>query len=382
MPTPGRADHQQAEQAPPVPGRPVALIVDDDKAMLESCPQVLQREGFQVVSFPDGESALKGMRREKPDVLIVDLKMPGMCGEEFLRRAKQLDPEAVAVVVTGYPELSSAVEVMKAGAHDFLPKPFGAEELRVIARRALQKRRLALAVAAGEREKKLMRDNFVAMVSHQLKSPAACVKECLDAARGSFGGRIPEGCLELLDRAAARAQLLLDLMDDWLTLARVESGGLSVAEVSLDLEAVARDAMEAAREAPHHNDVSLALECERPGLRARGDADALRELMVNLIDNAMRYTPDGGSVTVRLEAQGESAVIAVADDGPGIPPEEQSVIFEPFFRGDSAKKRHGTGLGLAIVKQIAVAHGARVCVESELGKGTVFRVHLPRGESL
>jgi len=360
--------------------RPVALLVDDDEAMLDTCPVVLEREGFDVVSFSRGEAALEGMRSRAPDVLIVDLKMPGMSGEEFLRKAMALDPEAVAIVVTGYPELSSAVEVMKAGAYDFLPKPFGADELRIISKRALEKRKLALAVATGERERKHMQDNFVAMVAHQLKSPAACVKECLDTVLESFAGEMPAGCKELIERAALRSGVLLNLMDDWLTLARAESGGLNIS-VPVNLCDVVNEAVQAAQEAPAHNDVTVKFVPETPSLMISGDAKSLRELFVNLIDNAMRYTPDGGRASVRVAAEGKGAVVSVQDTGPGIPREEMELIFEPFFRSGSAKKKPGTGLGLAIVKQIAEAHGGRVCVESEPGHGTTIEVHLSAGES-
>jgi signal transduction histidine kinase len=358
----------------------VVLVVDDEEAMRDSCAQVLEREHLEVVAVPDGRAALQAMTGRRPDVVLVDLKMPGMSGEEFLVQARRFDPDVVAVVITGYPNLASAVNAMKAGAYDFLPKPFKADELRVIIGRALEKRRLALAVAEGEHERSRMHDNFVAMVAHQLKSPAATCKECLDVALAAYEGDIPGDCAELLQRAAGKAGLLLDLMNDWLTLSRFESGGVEIAAAAVDLARVVRDAVDAAREAPAHNEVNLEVRVPDAPVPVKGDAGALRELLVNLIDNAMRYTPDGGQVSVTLEHEGGCAVACVSDDGPGIRKREQEIIFEPFFRGDSAKQVQGTGLGLAIARRIVEAHGGRLTVESSPKKGSTFKVHLPHKE--
>jgi len=340
--------------------------------------QVLEREGYEVRLAPDGATALEDLGAHPPDVVLVDLKMPGMSGEEFLVHARELDPEVTAVAITGYPTLSSAIDVMKSGAYDFLPKPFKAEELRIVIGRALQRRRLAMAVAAGERERSLMRDNFVAMVSHQLKSPAATIKECLDTIVAAHGEKIPAPCRELLERAARKAGLLIDLMDDWLTLARVEStDGVAAKAEPVDLGDIAQEAIEASRDDPEANEVDVSLEVPDGPVQVRGDQGALREMLFNLIDNAVRYTPDGGGVRVLVRHEGGHAVLSVADNGPGMPQSELPLIFEPFFRGDKARERHGTGLGLAIARHVAEAHGGHLSVESEVGRGTEFTIHLP-----
>jgi two-component system sensor histidine kinase/response regulator len=341
--------------------------------------QALERAGYRVDTVPDGASALRMMADSAPDVVVIDLRMPGMPGEEFLSRALEIDPEMVAVAITGHPTLGSAIDVMKAGAYDYLPKPFNAEELRIVIERACQRRHLAMAVSAGERERRLMRDNFVAMVSHQLKSPAASAKECLDSALAAFGGQVPDGCRDLMERAARRMGLLLDLMGDWLTLARVESGGLTAGAEPLDVCAVVEAAVSAARERSRAG-ASVDFRSGSRPILVVGDEEALRELFFNLVDNALRYTPDGGAVSVTVEADGRWAVAQVTDTGPGIPPGEQPLVFEPFFRGESAKSREGTGLGLPIARQIAETHGGRIVLESKEGEGTTFKVFLPREE--
>lgn len=357
----------------------LVLVVDDEEAMCDSCRQVLMREGLEVEGVPSGKAALEFMGRRLPDVLFVDLKMPGMSGMEFLEKAREVDPLIVAVVITGYATLSSAVDAMKGGAYDFLPKPFKAEELRIVTRRALEKRRLALVASNAEREKTRMRDLFVAMVSHQLKSPLASLKECLDAATSSFTDEMPDACLELVGRAARRAAHLLSLMNDWLTLARMEAASMSSKTDEVNLCEVVREAVSHARRNLQWHDVDIQVKIPEGAVSVHGDAEALRELFVNLVDNAIRYTPDGGKVSVKLEEEPGGAAVMVSDTGCGIPERELALIFERFYRGRQARKTDGTGLGLAIARQIVEAHGGHIRAESEAGCGTTFRVYLPTG---
>ena len=357
--------------------RPVVLVVDDETSMLDSCTQVLERDGMEVLCAEDGFSALDLVGERRPDVMIVDLRMAGMSGEELLLEARQIDSEMVAVAITGYPTLSSAVDAMRAGAYDLLPKPFKAEELRLAVSRALERRRLAVEAAEGEREKRLMQDNFVAMVSHQLKAPAATAKECLDAAMGSFADKMPERCRDLIERASRKTGLLLHLMSDWLTLARVESGDMTAGSETLELCKVIEAALTDAQERHHGADVAVRFEGGVCPIGIAGDAEALHELFFNLVDNALTYTPGGGSAMVEVTTEGHWAVVRVTDTGPGSPLQEQALVFEPFFRGEATKKREGTGLGLPIAKQIAEAHGGQIVLTSEAGQGTTFKVLLP-----
>jgi signal transduction histidine kinase len=356
---------------------PLVLVVDDDASMRQRCADLLSTHGFRVAAAGDGGSALDAMVDHRPDVMIVDLHTTGMSGEEFLDRAREIDPGLVAVAIADCSTPCAAIEEMKAGASDCLRNPLEPAELTMVIERALESRNLALAVAEGERERKRMRDHFVAMVSHQLKSPAAAIKECIDSARAAFGQEMSAGCRDLIERAARKAAVLLELMDDWLTLARVEGGALKAAEEPVDVNAVLEEALREALEAPHVGGVRVSVMAPPSPVRITGDPDALREMLANLIGNALKYTPDHGTVDLSVSEEHGHAVVAVADTGPGIPGDEVAVIFEPFFRGDEAKKQEGTGLGLAIARQIAQAHGGHISVHSEPGKGTTFTAYLP-----
>ncbi|HXT21983.1 MAG TPA: ATP-binding protein, partial [Thermoanaerobaculia bacterium] len=224
-----------------------------------------------------------------------------------------------------------------------------------------------------------VRRDFVANVSHELKTPLAAIRGMTETLRD---GALDD--LETADRFLARmldqCGRLQALVDDLLTLSRLESpasGKDAQPAEPVDLGELARTASEVVASTAVERDVSV--EVVTAEERLRGDADALERLLVNLLDNAVKYNRPGGSVRLEVRRDGDEVVIEVRDTGIGIPAEHLPRIFERFYRVDRARSRSegGTGLGLAIVKHVAQLHGGRVEVESEPGKGSTFRVLLP-----
>jgi len=142
-----------------VEGNARILVVDDEEIVLDSCTEILRGEGYQLATAADGERGLALVKEFRPDIVVVDLKMPGLSGFDVLARLKESDPTIVTIVITGYATVSSAVEAMKHGAYDFLPKPFTPEEFRLIIRRAVEKRSLTFEAMALRRERDLLRDD-------------------------------------------------------------------------------------------------------------------------------------------------------------------------------------------------------------------------------
>jgi signal transduction histidine kinase len=176
---------------------------------------------------------------------------------------------------------------------------------------------------------------------------------------------------------AAELDHLSVLVGDLTTLARADEGRANLLLEDLDLgeltEEVVRDMTALA------DLLSVELSCEAEPVQLRGDRARLRQLVVILVDNSLKYANEGGTVRVRCAAEGSRAELSVTDDGDGISAEDQNHIFERFYRADAERTRSkgGTGLGLAIGKWIAEAHGGRISVESQPGQGTTFRVRLP-----
>ncbi|MDH5203981.1 MAG: response regulator, partial [Nitrospirota bacterium] len=142
-------------------GQATILVIDDEEAMRDSCCQVLTKDRYRTETAENADSGLQKIREIKPDLVLVDLKMPGMSGMELLEKVHDIDPNIVSVVITGYATIESAVEAMKRHAYDFLPKPFTPDQLRIVTKRGLERRRLALESARLQQEKEKMKENFI-----------------------------------------------------------------------------------------------------------------------------------------------------------------------------------------------------------------------------
>ena len=225
------------------------------------------------------------------------------------------------------------------------------------------------------RRLEVLRRDFVANASHELKTPVAAVRALAETLQTALPGD-PAAALRFAERIGREAERLDLLTRDLLDLSRVERGTLDVEPV--DLVGLAKEVAGGYGDLAEERRVRLRSEL-REDVSVRGDRAQLGLLLSSLLDNALRHTPAGGSVWVRLDSNGRRATVAVADTGEGIPAGELPRIFERFYRVDKARARRtgGTGLGLAIVRHVAEAHGGNVRVDSELGRGSTFTVTLP-----
>jgi signal transduction histidine kinase len=232
---------------------------------------------------------------------------------------------------------------------------------------------MADSLQEGER----LKDEFFALVSHELRTPLTSIIGYLELVLDDEE-HLSEDSRRFLEVVERNAKRLLRLVGDMLFVAQVEAGRLSLEAHAVDLDKVTAEAVEAARPAAERAGVTLALASE-PVKPILGDRDRFGQMLDNLISNALKFTPDEGSVDVRLTDAGDRAIVEVADTGMGIPDAEQQRLFERFFRASSATNSAvpGAGLGLTIVKTIVEAHGGTVGLTSQEGEGTCVRVEIP-----
>jgi two-component system, sensor histidine kinase and response regulator len=361
-------------------GAPSVLVIDDDYAMRLSCGKILAKMGLGVDTFEDGARGVEAVGHLKPDMVVVDLKMPGLSGQEVISRIREIDPSIVIIVITGYATIDTAVQAMKGGAYDFLPKPFSPDELRLIVNRGLERRRLALEAARHEIEQTMLKRRFVTFVSHQLRTPLVAIHQYLDVLRHlDAAGENPVRRQEWLDRCLVRIEELQNLIADWLTLARVEGGSLLHERIKIDLKPVIDGILGTYEQTAAAEGVTLEADLPEGGIFVCGDRNGLNVIFDNLVTNAIKYNRLGGKVVVSGREEEGEVLVTVADNGIGIPEKYRLFLFDEFFRvKDQAKKETaGTGLGLHISKKIVSAMGGAISVASEAGAGSTFCVRLP-----
>jgi len=370
------------------------LVVDDELGIREGCRRALTPHGFEVEVAENAPIGLRKLREAQFDVLLLDIMMPGMSGLEMLQQIRQLAPDIIVIIITGYATVELSVQAIQEGAHDFIAKPFTSELLLQVINRELERRELRreaerakrleeeareLARAKAELEKlEAIESRFMLTMVHILRAPVAVLQNSIQLIRKGYVP--PQEQPALLERAELRAGELLTILDDLLLLAYLkEDVGLSkTTKVSVaDMLAVALATLKGQAD---QRGITVTVEVtDQP--RVLANSDHIKALWTHLLGNAIRYTPEGGQVTVSLRTDRKQGQVIgeVSDTGIGIAADDIPRIFEEFYRTEEAKamQETGTGLGLPIVQQVVEKYGGTIEVESVVGQGSTFRFTLP-----
>ncbi len=364
------------------PSRSTILVVDDHAGNRALLHRRLTQHGYQVVEVEDAMAALQRLGEGGIDLILLDVLLPGMDGLTLCRTIKA-DPATAAIpvlLVTALHERQDRLAGIAAGANDFLTKPLDSQDLLLRCRNALAgKRQFDRTVAAYRKLQELeeLRDRLTHLIVHDMRSPLAGLTGYLELFLNRSLGQVDDKLRQLVDRAAIQARSLEGLINHVLDVSRLEAGAMPLTLTEGDLRVIVGSAIEA-----------LGADAQRVPVRilpATGDFPLLcdqgliRRVLINLFSNAIRFTPDGGEVVVRLAQTGAGLRVEVIDNGPGIALEHHALIFEKF--GQVANQRrsgHATsGLGLTFCKLAIEAHQGRIGVSSQLGQGSLFWFILP-----
>lgn len=354
------------------------IVVDDDPAIRGVCSTILKKGYNQVTTFENGAEALDFIKSNNADIVLIDLKMPGISGQELIERIVDLQKDIVIVVITAYASIENAIEAMQRGASDFLSKPFTPDELRFSVRKAADRRALILQKQKILKEKREMEENYLSFVSHQLKSPLSAAQQLLFLLEeGDY--HIDSGALDIIRRANTRITEANKLVNEWLLVSRMEKAGFISELKQIDIIPIINSEIEKHQENIKNRNIEL-ITCLPSSITIRTDSSSFATIISNLLSNAIKYNRQNGRIYIRLIDEGDKVRIEVEDTGIGIGKDYIPRLFSKFFRvrDESTKGIEGTGLGLAIVKKIVDEHGGETSVESEPANFTRFIIRLPK----
>jgi signal transduction histidine kinase len=371
------------------------LVIDDEQGIRDGCRRVLEPEGYRVETAGTIAAGKAAIAAGTFDLVLLDVMMPDGKGIDLLATIQRRDPDMVTAIITGYATVELAVEALKEGAYDFISKPFSGDLLLLTVERGLEKRRLSLearrvreaeaqAAEAGRARDEMERldrfkSAFMLTVAHELRSPVVGAQSLLRTLLKGLAGDLSEEQRQILDRVEVRHRELLDLINDLLTLAESRTAEPERPLVPVDLVSAVGQVVGRFREQAEAGGVTVRLEADPGPIPVTATPDGIGKVFGNLVGNAVKYTPRGGAVVVRINRASDNVAVSVRDSGIGIDPEALPRLGEEFFRASNAKSSGigGTGLGLTIVQQHLARWGSRLEVESRLGQGSTFRVLFP-----
>lgn len=365
-----------ARSRQPDPASAVVLIVDDYRDNLQVLARNLEAAGFEVALAANGDEALTTAENLLPDLILLDIIMPGLDGLEVCRKLKTspATQDIPVIFLTAKAGDEEIVAGFDAGAVDYLTKPFNPAELlaRVRTHVALRQTRAALERANADKTR------FFSIIAHDLKSPLYGITGLLDATLEGIEEATREQVQEDLGVINEAAGNLLVLLNNLLNWSRLQNGTMPFQPVALNLGEVVNGIISLYTGRAREKNLRLSASVAE-GTTLEADADMLQTILRNLVGNALKYTRDGGQVTVRASAAGGQVELVVADEGIGISPTNLEKLFSlhTSFTTQGTRMEEGTGLGLLLVRDLVHRHGGTITVESAVGLGTTVIVTLP-----
>ena len=364
------------------------LLIEDETLLREEVLEWLDLEGYDAISASDGLAGLELARSNKPDLIISDITMPQLDGLGVLLELNS-DPNTAGIpfiFVTARASHDDIRQGMTMGADDYITKPFTRLELLGAVEARLKKKasqtqdyqeEISYWQDAFEEEhtQRLLKAKMIGMFSHDFRNPLSVILSSVDLVRNYEARMTAERKLAHLNKIEGSARLLLQMLDDMLTVAKLEGDYLEYApklvNVSELVQAIVNDFAGMYVDS-HHIEYDSDLNDD-----LLIDHKLFRNIVANLLSNAIKYSETGGKVKVRLTRTSNSIELEIEDSGIGIPESHMDNLFEPFARASNAKDVKGTGLGLCIVKRCVDLHHGTISVESKVDVGSIFNVSIP-----
>jgi len=362
------------------------LVVDDEEIMRDTVAEIVNQIGYERATARNGHEALEVLKKEPFNILITDIKMPGMDGFELMKVVRTEFPNIYIICMTAHGGSYSYNDVVASGATDYITKPFTVDELRAKLHRVTREKRLIedLTRKSAELERlDKLKSTFISSVSHELRTPLTVIKEFISLILEGHAGTLTEDQKEYLGIANKNVLRLTNLIETLLDFSRIESGkGLKLKFEPLSLTEVIEEASMTLSQQLQAKRITLENRIDPDLPLAFGDRNRLVEVFINLISNGIKFTPPEGKITIDskgLTEKRDYLKVVVTDTGVGFSPEDLPRIFDRFYQGQRtlAGIITGTGLGLAITKEIIEGHQGYVEAENRSDCGASLLFTLP-----
>ncbi len=364
------------------------LIVDDTPDNLRLLSEMLSKRGYSVRSAISGSAAFMAVKTKLPDLILLDINMPNINGYEVCQQLKANDTtrDIPILFLSAFNEAIDKVKAFQVGGLDYITKPFQVEEVlaRVDTHLTLSRTQKELqqarseALRALEQQKELnrLKSEFISLVTHDFHTPLVSIQ--------GFTSLLRQGCPNLpietqqryFNKIDASVEHLMYLLEQVLLIGKSESGKLQCYPTSVNLEAFCGELIESFQLQSDRHPIEFSYTGNKTTVEI--DPTLLRQILINLLTNAIKYSSENSSVRLAVEYQASAIAFQVQDRGIGIPLEEQSRLFEPFYRCSNVKSVRGSGLGLAVVKTCVDAHNGQIQITSQVGQGTIVTIQIPQ----
>jgi len=365
---------------------PLILVVDDDRDARRLLEAFLTREGYHIAQAENAVEGLAAIETEMPDLVILDIMMPGVSGLEMLQQIRQRfqPPELPVLLLTALSDTGDVARGLEMGANDYMAKPVQTAELAARVHAQVRLKHLNDAhQAALERLRELdvLKDKFLQITAHDLKSPLGTIMMGLQILRDAapLASRVVPEFARVIGTMGFAASTMQAIIDDYLDLEAIKAGRLQLDIHAVSVNQQVQAAAEQFRTYAESKGIALDVALDRKLPTCPADPDRLIQVIANLISNAIKFSPRGAAVRIRTRRSNGSVRVEVTDQGPGITAEDMPRLFEEFARLSNRPTggEKSSGVGLAIARYLVEAQGGRIGVESKPGHGSVFWIELP-----
>lgn len=372
------------------------LVVDDSPTVIEVIKAALMPE-YEVITAVNGKDGVEVARSARPDLILMDIMMPVMNGIDATDALKKdpLTRDIPIIILTGHGGHSGMILGLDAGADDYMEKPFEIDALRARIRAYLRTKCLIDQLERTGKElylknqeleranKKLLeldklKSSFLSMAAHELRSPLGIINGYVELVLERDAKSLGKKTKDDLTMALEGGRDLAGIIDDILDLSVIESGKLKLNLEPHDIVSEVKNTLEFMGKTMEEKKIMDRALFSADEIMAVFDSKKIKEVLINLLGNAMKFTPPGGEITIGVEKGDNETVVTVSDTGCGIPADDLSMVFDEFYKGKGCRK--GSGLGLSICRRLVEMHGGSIRVESKEGEGSRFCFTVPMAD--